>query len=85
MKHVFVHKPINKLEMDTIIFKTSAQNKYDLLSIKPVMDLIFGKNWSYKLDGVDRIVKVMSSIPCAALVKEIFRDKGIQCDELNHA
>ena len=71
--------------MDTLIFKTSAQNKYDLLSIQPVMDLIFGKNWSVNLEGVDRIVKVVSSIPCAALVKDIFRDKGLQCDELNHA
>jgi len=71
--------------MDTIIFKTSVQDKYDLVSIKPVMDLIFGKNWSVTFEGVDRIVKVMSSIPCASLVKDIFKDKGFQCDELRSA
>ena len=71
--------------MDTILFKTSVQDKYDVGAIKPVMDLIFGKNWSFSRDGVDRIVKVVSSIPCAALVIEIFRDKGFQIDELRHA
>ncbi len=71
--------------MDTIVFKTSVQNTYDLGTIKPVMDLIFGKNWSVNFEGMDRILKVMSSIPCAALVKDIFRDKGFQCDELQYA
>ena len=76
---------INDKNMDTIIFKTSVQNKYDLVSVKPVMDLIFGKNWSVHFEGVDKLVKVMSSIPCGALVKDIFRDKGLQCDELQYA
>ena len=71
--------------MDTIIFKTSVQNTYDLVSIKPVMDLIFGKNWSVNFDGMDRILRVVSSIPCASLVKDIFRDKGFQCDEFGYA
>lgn len=71
--------------MDTIVFKTSVQNTYDLGAIKPVMDLIFGKNWSVNFEGMDRILKVVSSIPCAALVKDIFRDKGFQCDELRYA
>lgn len=68
--------------MDTIIFKTSVQNAYDLVSIKPIMDIIFGKNWSLTFEGVDRILKVMSSVPCAPLVKHIFTDKGFSCEEL---
>lgn len=70
--------------MNTIIFKTPVQNKYDLVSIKPVMDLIFGKNWSVTSEGVHRIIRVMSSIPCAALVKDIFKDRGLQCDEFSY-
>jgi len=74
---------IDHKAMNTISFKTSVKDKYELISIRPIMDIIFGENnWSFRTDGIDRILSVVSSVPCAPMVNYILKDKGFHCEEL---
>ncbi|MEJ2901229.1 hypothetical protein WAE58_02260 [Pedobacter panaciterrae] len=72
--------------MNTISFKTSVKDKYELISIRPILDIIFGENnWSFRTEGIDRILSVVSSVPCAPMVNYILKDKGFHCEELTPA
>ncbi len=67
--------------MNTVIFKTSVQSRIDMIGVKPVFDLLFGKkNWLFSFE--DKLLKVMSSVPCADLVKAILKDNGVTSEEL---
>lgn len=72
--------------MNIVIFKTSVQDQTDLMSIRPVMNTLFGdKNWSFALEDVDKILRVVSSVPCVAVVKQLLVDKGFFCEELPYS
>lgn len=72
--------------MNIVIFKTSVQDKEDLTSIRPVMNILFGeKNWSFAFEDVDKILRVVSSVPCVAAVRQILMDQGFFCEEMPYS
>lgn len=72
--------------MNIIIFKTSVQDQTDLMSIRPVLNTLFGEtNWSFALEDVDKILRVVSAVPCVAAVKQLLVDKGFICEELPYS
>lgn len=72
--------------MNIMIFKTSVQDKEDLPIVRPLMNLLFGeKNWTFAFEDEDKILRVVSSIPCGPVVEEIFRQRGFICDELHYS
>ncbi|WP_316821501.1 hypothetical protein [Pedobacter gandavensis] len=72
--------------MNIMIFKTSVQDQKDLVSISPVMNTLFGeKNWSFAFEDVDKILRVVSSIPAVAVVKHILLNNGFFCEELPYS
>ncbi|WP_316750628.1 hypothetical protein [Pedobacter gandavensis] len=72
--------------MNIMIFKTSVQDSKDLTEIRPVMDTLFGdKNWSFAFEDVDKILRVVSSIPAVAVVKHILLNNGFFCEELPYS
>jgi hypothetical protein len=72
--------------MNIVIFKTSVQGKNDLSSIKPIMNTLFGeKNWTFAFEDVDKILRVVSSVPCVAAVRQILMDNGFFCEELPYS
>lgn len=72
--------------MNIVIFKTSVQGQNDLISIRPIMNTLFGeKNWSFAFDDIDKILRVVSSVPCAATVMHILAENGFLCEEMPYA
>nr|WP_162989058.1 hypothetical protein [Pedobacter schmidteae] len=52
-----------------------------MIAVKPVFNLLFGeKNWLFSFE--DKILKVISSVPCADMVKSILLDNGVYSEEL---
>lgn len=52
-----------------------------MIAVKPVFNLLFGKkNWLFSFE--DKLLKVMSSVPCADMVKAILRENGVVGEEL---
>ena len=67
--------------MNMVIFKTSVQSRIDLISVKPIFNLLFGKkNWLFTFE--DRLLRVASSVPCADVVEFILAENGVLCEEL---
>lgn len=67
--------------MGMVIFKTSVQNRIDLIPVKPVFNLLFGKsNWLFSFE--DKLLRVASSVPCADIVKFILSEYNVGCEEL---
>lgn len=67
--------------MSTVVFKTSVQRRIDMIAVKPVFNLLFGKqNWLFSFE--DKLLKVMSSVPCADMVRAILMENGVLCEEL---
>lgn len=55
-----------------------------MVPVKPVFDLVFGKkNWLFSFE--DKLLKVMSTVPCADMVKAILKDNGVVGEELRLA
>lgn len=72
--------------MNIVIFKTSVQDKNDLGPIRPIMNTLFGeKNWSFAFDDVDKILRVVSAVPCVAAVRQILMDNGFLCEEMPYS
>lgn len=67
--------------MNMLVFKTSVQKRIDLISVKPVLNLLFGKkNWLFTFE--DKLLKVASTVPCADIVEFILAENGVECIEL---
>ncbi|MES2826798.1 MAG: hypothetical protein V4687_01530 [Bacteroidota bacterium] len=72
--------------MNIMIFKTSVQDKEDLPIVRPLMNLLFGeKNWTFAFEDEDKILRVVSSIPCGPVIEEIFRQRGFACEEMHYS
>ncbi|MBB2151553.1 hypothetical protein [Pedobacter gandavensis] len=72
--------------MNIMIFKTSVQGQRDLISIRPVMDILFGeKNWTFAFEDVDKILRVVSAVPAVAVVRHILMNNGFFCEELPYS
>lgn len=70
--------------MNTVIFKTSVQNRIDMIAVKPIFNLVFGKqNWLFSFE--DKLLKVMTSVPCTDMVKAILKENGVVGEELRLA
>lgn len=64
-----------------VIFKTSVQSRIDLISVKPIFNLLFGKkNWLFTFE--DKLLRIASSVPCADVVEFILAENGVLCEEL---
>lgn len=69
-----------------MIFKTSVQDKGELTTVRPLMNILFGeKNWSFAFDDEDKILRVVSSVPCGPVIEEIFAERGFMCQELHYS
>lgn len=72
--------------MNIMIFKTSVQDKGELTIVRPLMNILFGeRNWTFAFDDEDKILRVVSSIPCGPVIEEIFRQRGFVCEELHYS
>jgi hypothetical protein len=72
--------------MNIMIFKTSVQDKEDLTLVRPLMNILFGeKNWTFAFEDEDKILRVVSSIPCGPVIEEIFTQRGFFCQELQYS
>jgi hypothetical protein len=72
--------------MNVMIFKTSVQDKTELSLVRPLMNILFGeKNWTFAFDDEDKILRVVSSIPCGPVIESIFRQSGFFCKELQYS
>lgn len=70
--------------MNTVIFKTSVKNRIDIIAVKPVFNLLFGKqNWLFSFE--DKLLKVMTTVPCAEMVTAILKENGLVGEELRLA
>ncbi|WP_256006213.1 MULTISPECIES: hypothetical protein [Pedobacter] len=68
--------------MNTSIFKTSLTHKRDIKKIEPVFDMLFGeKNWLFAFE--DRLLSVVSSIPCVEVVRYLLKERGYNCEEVS--
>lgn len=64
------------------IFKTSVQQKDQLNIIGPILDHYIGvKNWNFAFEDEDKILRVVSVLPCAIMVTRILNDGGFICQE----
>ncbi|MBB5438636.1 hypothetical protein HDC92_002312 [Pedobacter sp. AK017] len=64
-----------------VIFKTSVQSRIDLIAVKPIFNLLFGKkNWLFTFE--DKLLRIASSVPCADVVEFILAENGVLCEEL---
>lgn len=62
--------------MNTVVFKTSVQSRIEMIAVKPVFNLLFGnKNWLFSFE--DKLLKVMTTVPCVDMVKAILRENGV--------
>ncbi|ACU03220.1 hypothetical protein [Pedobacter heparinus] len=67
--------------MNMVIFKTSVQSRIDLIAVKPIFNLLFGKkNWLFTFE--DKLLRIASSVPCADVVEFILAENGVLCEEL---
>lgn len=68
--------------MNMAIFKTSLNDKKDLTSIEPIFNILFGeKNWLFVFE--DKLLRVISSVPCVEVVTHLLRERGFFCEEVN--
>lgn len=52
-----------------------------MIGLKPVLNLLFGKqNWLFSFE--DKLLKVMTTVPCADMIKAILKDNGVVGEEL---
>ncbi len=69
--------------MNMAIFKTSLENKRDLVAIEPVFNILFGeKNWLFVVE--DKLLRVMSSVPCVDVVRHLLNERGFFCEEVTY-
>jgi hypothetical protein len=67
--------------MNMAIFKTSLKDKQDLTAIEPVFNILFGeKNWLFVFE--DKLLRVMSSVPCVEVVRHLLHERGFFCEEV---
>jgi len=67
--------------MSTVVFKTSVQRRIDMIAVKPVFNLLFGKqNWLFSFE--DKLLRVITSVPCTDMVRAILMENGVLCEEL---
>jgi hypothetical protein len=70
--------------MNTVIFKTSVKSRIEMIAVKPVFNLLFGQqNWLFSFE--DKMLKVMTSVPCVDMVKAILKENGVLGEELRLA
>ncbi len=70
--------------MNTVIFKTSVESRIEMIPVKPVFNLLFGKkNWLFSFE--DKLLKVMTTVPCTDMVKAILKENGVVGEELRIA
>ncbi|MFA4866608.1 MAG: hypothetical protein WC623_00325 [Pedobacter sp.] len=70
--------------MNTVIFKTSVQSRIEMIAVKPVLNLLFGKkNWLFSYE--DKLLKVMTTVPCTDMIKAILKENGLVGEELRLA
>ena len=83
---IFVTQFIYLKTMNVMIFKTSVQDKTELSLVRPLMNILFGeKNWNFAFEDEDKILRVVSSIPCGPVIESIFRQRGFFCQELQYS
>ncbi|WP_276091479.1 hypothetical protein [Pedobacter sp. JY14-1] len=64
------------------IFKTSLADKKDLSLIAPVFNILFGeKNWLFAFEN--KVLSVVSSVPCVEVVRHLLKERGFSCEEMN--
>ncbi|MNU00961.1 hypothetical protein D3C72_2442170 [compost metagenome] len=55
-----------------------------MIAVKPVLNLLFGKkNWLFSYE--DKLLKVMTTVPCADMIKAILKENGLVGEELRLA
>lgn len=55
-----------------------------MIAVKPIFNLLFGKqNWLFSFD--DKLLKVMTTVPCGDMVTAILRENGVVGEELRLA
>jgi len=64
------------------IFKTSLADKKDLSLIEPAFNILFGeKNWLFAFEN--KVLSVVSSVPCVEVVRHLLKEQGFSCEEMN--
>jgi len=72
--------------MNVIIFKTSVQDKDDLDFLKPGLDVFLGeKNWTFDLEDVDKILRVVSPVLCTIEIEQLLLEQGFLCIEMPYS
>jgi hypothetical protein len=72
--------------MNVIIFKTSVQDKDDLDCLRPELDAFLGaKNWTFDLEDVDKILRVVSPVLCTVEVEQLLLEQGFLCIEMPYS
>jgi hypothetical protein len=68
--------------MNMAIFRTSLNDKKDLTSIEPIFNILFGeKNWLFVFE--DKLLRVISSVPCVEVVNHLLHERGFFCEEIS--
>ncbi|WP_157273845.1 hypothetical protein [Pedobacter sp. BAL39] len=72
--------------MNIIIFRTSVNSRKELTYIRPIFNTLFGENnWSFDFDDVDKVLRIVSAIPCATAVRQILSSFGFLCEEMPYS
>ena len=64
-----------------VIFKTSVRDKNELAVVEPLLNIIFGKHWAFAFE--ERLLSVITALPCAEVIRHIFMEKGFYCEEFS--
>ncbi|AMP97024.1 hypothetical protein AY601_0051 [Pedobacter cryoconitis] len=72
--------------MNVIIFKTSVQDRDDLDCLRPALNAFLGeKNWTFDLEDVDKILRVVSPLKCTIKIEQLLLEQGFLCIEMPYS
>ncbi|QNK62983.1 hypothetical protein H7F33_00200 [Pedobacter sp. PAMC26386] len=72
--------------MNVIIFRTSVQDVEDLDCLRPELNAFLGeKNWTFDLEDVDKILRVVSPDLCTIAVEQLLLEHGFLCIEMPYS
>ena len=66
-----------------LVFKTSVQNREDVVLLAPALDVLAGKGqWNFALDDCDRILRIVSQTIGPEIAIQMLAYHGFDCEEL---
>jgi hypothetical protein len=69
--------------MEILIFRTSVQDKSDVLKLKPYIEnLVHEDKWNFDLDDCDKIFRVETDRDIYSSIILLFNGSGYYCEEL---